>query len=199
MSSLSERIHLLWDRVGRELLQFLTVGGLAFIVNATITWTLMHTIFADGHGKAKVVAGIVATIFSWIMNRLWTFREKRTGNKVREAIEFGIVNAIGIGVETACVLFSVYVLHLTSPTASFISGTIIGTILGTIVRYFLYKFWVFSQSKRHTQDETDEEHAARLIDEATRLMTGSLPIVEAQGKGRTHIDLDGTDQQKPGS
>lgn len=183
MSSLKERVALLYQSHGREVLQFLSVGGLAFIINSAVTWSLMHSIFADGHAKAKVVAGIVATIFSWIANRLWTFREKRTGNKVREAIEFGIVNAIGIGVEAACVLFSLYVLHLTSPTASYISGTIIGTILGTIVRYFLYKFWVFSQSKSHSDDKTTEEKRAELIEEATKIMTGSLPIVEKAETG----------------
>ncbi|MDY3048356.1 MAG: GtrA family protein [Rothia sp. (in: high G+C Gram-positive bacteria)] len=183
MKTLSQRLGLLWASHGREVLQFLTVGGLAFLINSLVTWSLMHSIFADGHAKAKVVAGIVATIFSWIANRLWTFREKRTGNKVREAIEFGIVNAIGIGVEAACVLFSVYVLHLTSPTASFISGTIIGTILGTIVRYFLYKFWVFSQSRKHLADKTAEEERAELLTEATKIMTGSLPIIRPEEAG----------------
>lgn len=183
MSSLKERVALLYQSHGREVLQFLSVGGMAFAINSAVTWTLMHSIFADGHAKAKVVAGIVATIFSWIANRLWTFREKRTGNKVREAIEFGIVNAIGIGVEAACVLFSLYVLHLTSPTASFISGTIVGTVLGTIVRYFLYKFWVFSQSKSHTADKTAEEKRADLLEEATRIMTGSLPVITSEQTG----------------
>lgn len=183
MSTLKERATMLYHSHGREVLQFLSVGGLAFILNSAVTWTLMHSIFADGHAKAKVVAGIVATIFSWVANRLWTFREKRTGNKVREAIEFGIVNAIGIGVEASCVLFSVYVLGLTSPRASFISGTIIGTILGTIVRYFLYKFWVFAQSKSHEGDKTEEEKRADLLAEATKIMTGSLPIVEKAETG----------------
>lgn len=184
MSSLKQRLNLLWASHGREVMQFLSVGGAAFILNSVVTWTLMHSIFADGHAKAKVVAGIVATIFSWVANRLWTFREKRTGNKVREAIEFGIVNAIGIGVETLCVLFSVYVLGLTSPTASFISGTIIGTILGTIVRYFLYKFWVFSQSRSHSGDKTVQEQRADLITEATQIITGSIPVIEGDARGQ---------------
>ncbi|MDY6051104.1 MAG: GtrA family protein [Rothia sp. (in: high G+C Gram-positive bacteria)] len=186
MTSLKERLAALWHSHGREVMQFLSVGGMAFIINSAVTWTLMHSIFSDGHAKAKVVAGIVATIFSWVANRLWTFREKRTGNKVREAIEFGLVNAVGIGVEASCVLFSVYVLGLTSPQASFISGTIIGTILGTIVRYFLYKFWVFSQSKNHSENKTTEEKRADLIEEATQIMTGSLPVIETAKTGPAH-------------
>lgn len=177
MSNLGERFTRVWHLFVKEVLKFATVGGLAFIVNASVTWFLMHGIFADSHGKAKVVAGIVATIFSWIMNRLWTFREKRTDNKWREALEFAIVNAIGIGVELGCVLVSFYVLGLTSPTASFVSGTIIGTVLGTIVRYFMYRFWVFGKD-RGSSESTREETIANFLEEATEVITGSLPIVK---------------------
>ena len=83
MSALKQRLETLWHSHGREIAQFLSVGGLAFIINSAVTWSLMHSIFSDGHAKAKVVAGIVATIFSWVANRLWTFREKRTGNNSR--------------------------------------------------------------------------------------------------------------------
>ncbi|GGH62847.1 hypothetical protein GCM10007359_13500 [Rothia aerolata] len=168
-------------------MQFATVGGLAFIVNASVTWFLMHSIFADSHGKAKIVAGVVATLFSWIMNRLWTFRSKRTDNKWREAVEFALVNAIGIAVEFGCVVFSYYVLGLTSPTASFISGTIVGTVLGTILRYFMYRFWVFGKNKG-AQDLTREEEIAGFLEQATDVMTGRLPVIRKdQMKSTTEI------------
>lgn len=186
-----QRMHVLFKKHGTEVFQFLTVGGMAFVINSVVYWSLMHSIFSNGHVKAKVVAGIVATLFSWIANRMWTFKQSRTGNKTREAIEFAIVNAIGIAIEASCVLFSVYVLHLTSPKASFISGTIIGTILGTIVRYFLYKFWVFSQTKSHSQNPTIEEERAELIEEATKIMTGSIPALDEDKAGPVrHPKLD---------
>ena len=183
MSNLRERFTYVWHLFIKEVLKFATVGGLAFIVNATVTWTLMHSVMADSHGKAKVIAGIIATIFSWVMNRLWTFREKRTENKWREAMEFAIVNAIGIGVELACVLVSYYALGLTSATASFISGTIIGTVLGTIVRYFMYRFWVFGKDKGK-EESTREESIARFLDEATDAVTGKLPVITPDMKKR---------------
>ena len=57
------------------------------------------------------------------MNRLWTFRDSRSENWKREAVEFGLVNLLGILVEAGCVAFSTYVLNLRTPEASFISGT----------------------------------------------------------------------------
>lgn len=182
-----KKLEYVWHLFVKEILKFATVGGLAFIVNASVTWTLMHSVMSDSHVKSKVVAGIVATIFSWVMNRLWTFREKRTENKWREALEFGAVNAIGIGVEMGCVLFSFYVLGLTSPQASFISGTIIGTVLGTIVRYFMYRFWVFGKD-RGASEPTREESIAHFLNDATEAMTGKLPIITPQ---QTHIEQEG--------
>lgn len=196
MSTYKERFNYIWHKYLREIVQFLTVGGLAFIVNATVTWTLMHTIMADSHVKAKIIAGIVATIFSWIVNRLWTFRTKRTENVWREAREFAAVNILGLAIEAGCVAFSRYVLGLDSARASFISGTIIGTILGTIVRYFLYRFWVFGKSKQAKDGETREETIAHIIEEATSVMTGRLPIITPdQVHPQTSINLDKKDSK----
>ena len=173
----TERLKSLWDSYGIEVLKFGTVGGAAFVVNSVTVWVLMMTIMSESHTKAKVVASIVATIFSWLMNRLWTFRDSRSENWKREAIEFGLVNLLGILVEAGCVAFSTYVLNLRTPEASFISGTIIGTILGTILRYFLYRFWVFGLHRQKVEDGegTDHEELGRMFDEAAAILDGEEP------------------------
>ncbi|WP_269929214.1 GtrA family protein [Kocuria massiliensis] len=184
MSTIAEKVHGLWNLFLKEVLKFGIVGALAFVVNAGVTLLLMNTVFeAEGHVKAKFIAGIVATIFSWIVNRLWTFRDKRQQNKLREAVQFAVVNLIGIGVESGCVLFTFYVLGMTSKEASFISGTIIGTILGTIVRYFAYRFWVYGDESKtksavSEEDMTREERVGRFVAEATEIVTGSMDARE---------------------
>lgn len=197
MSTFSEKIHGLWELFIKEVLKFGIVGGLAFIVNASVTWFLMSTWLADGHSKAKFVAGVVATIFSWILNRLWTFRDKRQENTWREAWQFAVVNLIGIGVETACVFVTNYGLGLTSKTASFIGGTIIGTVLGTIVRYFAYRFWVYGGVTQHAdeQEYTREEKVARFVTEATDIVTGRLDVDAVRRGTRDRRALGG---QEPG-
>lgn len=175
--TLTERLKSLWDSYGIEVLKFGTVGGAAFVVNSVTVWVLMMTIMSESHTKAKVVASVVATIFSWLMNRLWTFRDSRSENWKREAIEFGLVNLLGILVEAGCVAFSTYVLNLRTPEASFISGTIIGTILGTILRYFLYRFWVYGSHRQKVEDGegTDHEELGRMFDEAAAILDGDEP------------------------
>ena len=175
--TLTERLKSLWDSYGIEVLKFGTVGGAAFVVNSVTVWVLMMTIMSESHTKAKVVASVVATIFSWLMNRLWTFRDSRSENWKREAIEFGLVNLLGILVEAGCVAFSTYVLNLRTPEASFISGTIIDTILSTILRYFLYRFWVYGSHRQKVEDGegTDHEELGRMFDEAAAILDGEEP------------------------
>lgn len=178
MSTISEKIVVLWHLFIKEVLKFGIVGGLAFVVNATVTWVLMHSAMQGSEVKAKFVAGVVATIFSWVLNRLWTFKDKRQDNKWREAAQFAVVNIIGILVEMGCVWVAKYLLHMTSPTALFVAGTIIGTILGTVVRYFAYRFWVYGtvQGSRQEDDFTREEKVGRFMAEATNIVTGKFDV-----------------------
>lgn len=201
MSTVAEKVRGLWDLFLKEVLKFGIVGALAFVVNASVTLLLMNTWFQDeGHAKAKFIAGVVATLFSWIVNRLWTFRHKRQENKFREAVQFAVVNLIGIGVESGCVMFTFYVLGLTSKEASFVSGTIVGTVLGTIVRYFAYRFWVYGGQQRKDIDQdqdhmTREEQVGRFVTEATEIVTGTLDADEVvrRSKGRGPSDASHED------
>jgi len=150
-----DRFEALWHLFVKELMKFGVVGALAFVINASLTWLLMHSYLQDGHLKAKFIATVVAILFSWVANRLWTFRHKRQSDKRRELVQFLVANGIGMAIELGCLGFSYYLLGLTSATASFISGTIIGTILGTIFRYFAYRFWVFAEELDEDPDFAD--------------------------------------------
>ena len=178
MNRLVDRFDALWHLFVKELMKFGVVGALAFVINASLTWLLMHTWFQDGHLKAKVVATAVAILFAWVANRMWTFRHKRQSDKRRELVQFLVANGIGMAIELGCLGFSYYVLGLTSAYASFVSGTIIGTILGTVFRYFAYRFWVFTEEL-----DEDPNFADTAALEIARI-TGHVPVAGAGHDGR---------------
>ena len=180
MNRLVDRFDALWHLFVKELMKFGVVGALAFVINASLTWILMHTVFEDGHLKAKFVATAVAIVFAWVANRLWTFRHKRQSDKRRELVQFLVANGIGMAIELGCLGFSYYVLGLTSAYASFVSGTIIGTILGTVFRYFAYRFWVFTEEL--DEDPNFADTAALEI----ALITGHQPAEGAEHPHRAH-------------
>jgi len=183
LNNLADRAHALWELFVKELTKFGLVGAAAFGINASLVWLLMHTPqFSDSHIKAKVVATVVAIIFSWVANRMWTFREKRQDDKKKELVQFLVANGIGMAIELGCLGVSYYVLGLTSATASFISGTVIGTILGTIFRYFAYRFWVFRTELDQDPDFADS------ADEEFAFITSQMPVVHDHGTQGRHGD-----------
>ena len=79
---LTGMVSLLW----REVAKFGTVGAAAFVVDSLVFWWMMTGPLEGSNVKAKIVGGVVATLFSWVANRYWTFRDKRSSNKTRELV-----------------------------------------------------------------------------------------------------------------
>ncbi|MDO5633872.1 MAG: GtrA family protein [Micrococcus sp.] len=156
-------VSLMW----REVAKFGVVGAAAFVVDSAVWWYLMSGPMEGSNVKSKIVAGVVATLFSWVANRLWTFRHRRSANKVRELVMFLIMNAIGLGIQAMCVVIAQYGLGLTDQTSIFIAGNVVGLFFGTVFRYFAYRFWVF-------RAELDQEPG---FEDDITLLTGEMPYV----------------------
>ena len=154
---------LLW----REVAKFGTVGAAAFVVDSLVFWWMMTGPLEGSNVKAKIVGGVVATLFSWVANRYWTFRDKRSSNKTRELVMFLIMNAIGLGIQAGCVAIAQYLMGVTDPTGLFIAGNVIGLFFGTVFRYFAYRFWVF-------KEELDVEPG---FANDLAIITGQMPVL----------------------
>lgn len=137
----------------RELLQFGTVGGLAFVVDVGLFNLLQHgpTGVLAGHpNSANVVSAAVATTFSWTMNRLWTYRGRTRENTAREAFLFVMGNLGGLVITQLCLLFTHHVLGRTSPLADNVAAYVVGFALGTAFRFLFYHYVVFTGKGRRT-------------------------------------------------
>lgn len=129
--------------------RFGLVGGVGLVVDFGVFNLLRATIFDpvrihEGPVFAKIISTMLAIIVNWIGNRIWTFREHRGRQLVREGIEFGIVSVGGMLIGLLCLFLSHYVLGFTSLLADNISSNVIGLALGTAFRFALYRLWVFS-------------------------------------------------------
>ncbi|WP_081844290.1 GtrA family protein [Cellulomonas sp. URHE0023] len=129
-----------------EILRFLSVGGLAFIVDLGL-FNLLR--FGPGHllehkpVTAKVVSLVAATLVSWVGNRHWTFSRQRTDRQGRELIVFATVNIVCAGIPIVTLALSHYILGLANALADNVA-TVIGIGIGTVLRYAGYKRWVFT-------------------------------------------------------
>ncbi|MBD3690095.1 GtrA family protein [Nanchangia anserum] len=142
-------MHLRISRIARaawveEVVKFCLVGGLNYVVDVALFNALLFTLLSGHPLPAKVISVAVATTMSWFINRSWTFRGRGTDRKVRELINFALVNVIGAAPALCFLWLTHHVLGLTSALADNISGNVAGLIVGSIVRYLCYKFVVFT-------------------------------------------------------
>ena len=144
ITTLNERMRGLASLFWREVAKFGAVGGIAFIIDNGLTFYLMHGPMTDSEAKARFFGASVATVFSWIANRFWTFRHRRQANVLREFVMFVIINGIGIGISTGLTAVAKYGMGVTDKNMLFLAG-VVGILVATVVRFFAYRFLVFNQ------------------------------------------------------
>jgi putative flippase GtrA len=135
----------------RELLKFAIVGGTTFVIDNGIWYLLKLTILEEKPVTAKIIAIIVATIVSYILNREWSFRTRGGRERHHEAALFFLFSGIGVALNSLPLYISRYGLNLEVPhvsrfvqeVADFASGSIIGMLLAMFFRFWAFKRWVF--------------------------------------------------------
>lgn len=183
LRNITDRIVALVRLLWREVAKFGVVGGIGFFIDTGIFVWLITGPMGDSAVKAKIIATGVATIFSWVANRYWTFRNRRQANVMRELVLFLVMNGIGAGIQAGFVFIAKYLLGITSAGGMVLFGNIIGLGFATIFRFVSYRLWVFT--------ETVEADPAAVHDKD--ILTGAVPHVE-QPSATTHPDDDQSQQ-----
>ena len=181
---LLDRLRASYQALVRELAKFGTIGALAFVLDTGLYNVLVFGVPGlleaplPGHPlTAKVVSTSVATVFSWLGNRWWTFRHRVSQPVGHEFALFVFFNAVGLGIALAVLGFSRYVLGLESQLADNISGNGIGLVLGTLFRFWAYRTFVFREEL-----DAQERLARRRARQQARAERRSAQGVEARGR-----------------
>jgi putative flippase GtrA len=143
----------------RELLKFAIVGGTTFVIDNGIWYLLKLTVLEEKPVTAKIIAIIVATIVSYILNREWSFRTRGGRERHHEAALFFLISGIGVALNSAPLYISRYALQLEVPhvsrlvqeVADFTSGSIIGMLLAMFFRFWAFRRWVFPDELGHNR------------------------------------------------
>ncbi|CAN5355838.1 GtrA family protein [soil metagenome] len=143
-----------WRRHRREIrrvVDFLIVGGIAFVVDAAV-----YNLLVFGPGRfsfgelplpAKAISIGLGTVASFVGNRLLTYRDRSSRLTVLKFLVFCGLNVIAIIIQLGILGFSRYVLGLHSVLADNISGTLIGQAAAMAFRYATYGRLVFTGGK----------------------------------------------------
>jgi putative flippase GtrA len=127
-----------------ELVKFGTVG----LINTGLDYLVLNLLLAIGPLKAKVVATIIATTASYLMNRKWTFGNRsRTGIRREYALFFGL-NLVGMVIQLAVLGVAKYGLGFHEhgggdDRLALNIANAIGIGVAMVFRFWAYRTFVF--------------------------------------------------------
>jgi putative flippase GtrA len=128
-----------------ELVKFGTVG----LINTGLDYLVLNLLLAIGPLKAKVVATVVATTASYLMNRKWTFGDRaRTGVRREYALFFGL-NLVGMVIQLAVLGVAKYGLGFDEhgggdDRLALNIANAIGIGVAMVFRFWAYRTFVFT-------------------------------------------------------
>jgi putative flippase GtrA len=151
----------------RELVKFALVGGTCFVIDTVLFFGIKTVVLPNNPVTAKIIATLVATIVSYVLNREWSFRTRGGRERHHEAALFFLVNGIGIVLNSMPLYVARYLFHLQEPHVSrlteeisdFLSAQIVGTLIAMAFRWYGYKKWVFPEENARRRRPLNEEEA----------------------------------------
>ena len=149
-------------RLFREVLSFLSVGGVAYLVDVGLSNLLLFgflgipALLVASPVKAKIVSTIVSMAVAWVGNRFLTYGQRDSGSALSGMWKFVVVNLIGMVIVVAPLGVSWYLLGLHDPLSYNISTNVVGIGLAMVFRFWAYRTWVFP-------DRGEEDPAAEVV------------------------------------
>jgi len=144
-----------------EIAKFGVVGALAFVITVGGANGL-HSGAGLGPLTSVTIATIVATVFSFLGNKHWTFRHRKGNALGRESVLFFVFNGVGLLIQLAFVAAVRYGFGQTG-TLWYNVANISGVIVATIFRLYTYRRWVFLEAGAEppTAEQLEPETSGR--------------------------------------
>jgi len=158
--SLVRDVYLRFRVLIHEIGKFGLVGILGTIVTIAIQNALYqpHGFWLEG---SVVVATAIATIVTFLGNRYWAFKHRKTDNVLRETVLFIIFNVLGLLIQVGFVSFNAHVLG-NSSRLSYNIANILGIGVATLFRLVCYRTFVFRVSPPPEGEAAEELATATL-------------------------------------
>jgi putative flippase GtrA len=150
--SLVDRVREVLPPRYREFAKFLVVGGTSWIIDAGLFTLLNHTVLDNKVLTSKIISILVATIFSYVANREWSFRHRGGRELHHEALLFFLVNGLALIINLIPLWFMHYVVGINTnngysqfaeSASDWIAANVVGTIIAMAFRYWCYRRFVF--------------------------------------------------------
>ncbi len=142
-----------------EIARFGTVGLMALVIDVGL-FNLLRFAGDDSQGvlydrplTAKLISVTLAIIFSYFVNRHWTYADRSRSGTGRELALFFTINGAAMLIALGTLWMSHYALGLTGPVADNISANVVGLVLGTVFRFWAYRTYVFPELESASEED----------------------------------------------
>ena len=157
--------HSLWERLntsGRILLKEIGAFGLVGILGLGIDLGIFAWLSPHGALKAKCISTVVATAFSYVGNRYFSFSHRARSGIARETTFFFLINLIVLVISELIIALFVYPLHYGHGSAMVFFVNVVTIGLGTLFRFWSYKRFVFLHPDKVHDPMTADDLRAEL-------------------------------------
>lgn len=124
-----------------QVIKFICVGLANTLVDISFYFILTRGIIFSSTNItiARIISFLSASICSFILNRLWTFK-RRGEMKISEIIKFYITVCIGLAIAVASMHFFIQVFHFYD-----LAAIILSIIFTFLWNFSVSKLWVFNK------------------------------------------------------
>src|SRR3569833_55559 len=125
-------------RALRTFLRFALVGASGTVVNLGVFSAALHANL--NKYIASPLAVEVSIVWNFLLNNYWTFKERRTRDRVRiKGLKYNLISIASLGVSFA----TFTAMTLLVPRASPLVDQFVGIVPAVLVNYFLNSYWTF--------------------------------------------------------
>lgn len=148
------RFQVLVHEVGR----FVVIGGMGAVVQLVVQSLLYpkHT----GALTSEVVGTVIATIFTYLGSKYWTFKHREGKSDGHERVLFVVFNVLGLLVQAGIFELIFWASGGHGRTMYYVA-TVIGIGIATLFRFVCYRKFVFRQLKPDASSAEELQPANR--------------------------------------
>jgi len=169
-----------------ELFKFLAVGG----INTIIDFAVLNLLLSIGPLKAKIVAAVVATTASYILNRQWTYQRSDRKSLRREYTLFFALNGVGLLIQASVLAVAKYGLGFSETNSAdrlaFNIASALGIGIAMVFRFWAYRTFVFHSPVASEDPQVIAD--AELEAEVEALEVALTEVAVAPGPRHPHDD-----------
>ncbi|MGG7618255.1 GtrA family protein [Bacillus coreaensis] len=133
-------VRLMRNQTFIEFIKFSIVGA----INTVVDFGVFSLLLTNGCPilMSQIISYGCGTLNSFIMNRLWTFKENK-GNEYSEPLKYVVANVATLILVSVLILFLINLVHL-----PILIAKVICTGFGMVINFISSKFWVFQRIER---------------------------------------------------